>query len=771
MLFRSNDGMAITNLKGKFLDVNVKLCTTLGYTREELLQMHIINLTFAEHQNDFKKNRTLLREKGYLFLETILIHKDGTPVSLDIRISILRLDDTPVIQIVARDITKRRHREKILHSYKQITSLTDDPVAFVDKDYIYQLVNKRSCRDQKHKKDTIIGMSVSAIFGEKIFLETIKPQFDRCLSGETVRYQAWFELDNRERRYRGVSYYPHRSADGKIIGILAIIHTLTDLELAKEEWEVERERLDNILQIIPDGVYIVNHQYIIEYINPTIEKELGPVNDKKCFEYLHDRTGTCTNCQKENVFSENSIHRKWHSTDANKDYEIFDSPLKNADGIFKEVALFHDVTEEKKTRQTLEKNEMLLSGIINNSHSLIFVKDTQGKYLLVNDQFENYFNTEVQNIVGKTDFDLFPEKQARKIQANDQEVLKNRMMAPFEDVLQLRGSEHVFISNKFPLSDSKGSVYGLAGISTDITQRKQLEYDLQENNKRLTALIKALPDIICFKNGKGKWLLANEAILQKFQLTDVAYKGKTDAELAKYSEFYHDALLTCMESDEEAWNKGTFSRAEEIIPTPGGEDNFFNIVKIPLFHTDGTRQGLVVIGHDITEHLKIEENLRQELVSRKRAAKIMTEKSKDLEEANIALRVLVKQQKDVAGEVQQNVLAQLEKTVLPYISLLRQSQLEDKGKAYLDIISSHVSEVGRSFIKKLSNPGLKLTQKEILVADLVRQGKSTKEIAQLLTLKGPSVETYRNKIRKKLSINNKKVSLYKYLSVTFASES
>ena len=233
---------------------------------------------------------------------------------------------------------------------------------------------------------------------------------------------------------------------------------------------------------------------------------------------MHDRTGTCTNCQKENVFSENSIHRKWHSTDANKDYEIFDSPLKNADGIFKEVALFHDVTEEKKTRQTLEKNEMLLSGIINNSHSLIFVKDTQGKYLLVNDQFENYFNTEVQNIVGKTDFDLFPEKQARKIQANDQEVLKNRMMAPFEDVLQLRGSEHVFISNKFPLSDSKGSVYGLAGISTDITQRKQLEYDLQENNKRLTALIKALPDIICFKNGKGKWLLANEAILQKFKL-------------------------------------------------------------------------------------------------------------------------------------------------------------------------------------------------------------------------------------------------------------
>ena len=516
--------------------------------------------------------------------------------------------------------------------------------------------------------------------------------------------------------------------------------------------------------------YIVDRQYTIEYINPVIEKEFGSVNDRKCFEYLHDRTEPCKYCQKENVFLGNSIHRKWHSTGTNKDYEIFDSPLKNADGIFAKVSFFHDVTEEKKLQQALEKNEMLLSGIVNNSHSPISVKDTQGKYVMVNDQFENYFTNGAQNVVGKTDFDLFSGNQARKIQTNDQKVLKSQMMAHFEEVVLLSDSSHVFIANKFPLLDSKGSVYGVAGIATDITHRKQLECDLQENNTRLTALINASPNIICFMDGVGRWLLANEAYLQMFQLTGVAYKGKTDAELAKYSEFYHNAFLTCMESDEEAWNKGTFSRAEEIIPTPGGEEKFFDIVKVPLFHTDGTRQGLVVIGNDITEHLKIEENLRQEIIARKQTAKIMKEKSKDLEEANIALRVLVKQQKDVAGEVQQNVLAQLEKTVLPYISLLRQSQLDDKGKEYLDIISSHVSEVGRSFIKKLSNPDLKLTQKEILVADLVRQGKSTKEIAQLLTLKGPSVETYRNKIRKKLSINNKKITLYQYLSLTFTSE-
>ena len=250
----ANDGMAVTSLKGKFLDLNVKLCTTLGYTREELLQMHVIDLKSVELPDDFKKNRILLREKGYLSWKTVLNRKDGTPVSLEIRMSILHLDEDPVIQIVARDITKRSQREKILHSYERIFSLTDDLVAFVDKDYIYQIVNKRFCSDHKLKEDEIVGKSVSTILGEKIFLKTVKPQFDRCLSGETVRYQAWFEVDNLGRRYRGVSYYPHRSADGDIIGILAITHDLTDLELIKEEREVERERSDKILQAIPDGV-------------------------------------------------------------------------------------------------------------------------------------------------------------------------------------------------------------------------------------------------------------------------------------------------------------------------------------------------------------------------------------------------------------------------------------------------------------------------------------------------------------------------------------
>ncbi len=764
----ANDGMAITDLDGKFLDVNTKLCHTLGYSREEFLQMSAIDIKPVELHDHFKKQMILLRDQRFISQNTVYVHKNGTLISLETRTSILQFEGNPVIQIIARDITQRKIREEIIQRYEHIFSLTDDLVACVDTNYTYQLVNESYCQDYKLQQDEIIGHPVSEVLGGEIFEETIKPLLDRCLSGETIHYQKWFKHMSTSPKYKDISYHPCQSSTGEIIGALAIIHDLTDLQLAKEARENERERLNNILQAIPDGVYIVDSQHTINYVNPVIEKEFGPVDGRKCFEYLHNHTKPCNDCQKEKVFSGNSVKRQWNSANTNKHYDIFDSPLVNANGIFGKVTFFHDVTHEKKIQTALEKSQTLLNGLISNSPEVIFVKDRKSRYILINDQYDKLFKEKKQVIIGNTDFDIFPEKQAQKHQAEDQEIFNNNIIIRSERHMHLQGEDRVYITTKFPLLDAEGSVYAVAGISTDITKHKKLEHNIQENNKRLTTLINTSLDIIIFKNGEGKWKLANDTALQLFQLTGVDYKGKTDAELAMHSEFYHDAFSAFLKSDEESWKNGKLTKGIEIIPSPDGEDKTFDIVKVPLFHADGTRQGLVIQGHDITNHLKTENRLRQEIIARRKTAEVIQEKSKELEEANIALRVLLKQQKDVEGEIQQSILAQLEKAVIPYLNLLQQSPLDEKGKEYITIISSHVSEVGSSFIKKLSNPALKLTKKELLVADLVKNGKSTKEIAVLLTLQPPSVETYRNNIRKKLNINNKKISLYQYLSITFS---
>lgn len=148
-------------------------------------------------------------------------------------------------------------------------------------------------------------------------------------------------------------------------------------------------------------------------------------------------------------------------------------------------------------------------------------------------------------------------------------------------------------------------------LETEIAERKKAEENLIKHEELLHSLIDSMPDIVCFKDGEGRWLKANKFDLDLFELTGVDYIGKKDSELAEYSCFYKEAFLTCEESDEMAWHKNGITRGEEIIPKPDGSLLVFDIIKVPLFNEDGSRKGLVVIGRDITQRKLSEKALRE----------------------------------------------------------------------------------------------------------------------------------------------------------------
>ncbi|MFC4798623.1 ATP-binding protein [Neobacillus sp. GCM10023253] len=123
----------------------------------------------------------------------------------------------------------------------------------------------------------------------------------------------------------------------------------------------------------------------------------------------------------------------------------------------------------------------------------------------------------------------------------------------------------------------------------------------KEDQQRLSTLINSMVDFVNFKDGQGRWIEANDFGLQLFQLENVDYRGKKDSELAEHTDFYADALRNCEISDEETWKNKKITRVEEALPLPNGSTKFFDTIKVPLFNPDGSRQGLVVIGRDITE--------------------------------------------------------------------------------------------------------------------------------------------------------------------------
>ena len=139
-------------------------------------------------------------------------------------------------------------------------------------------------------------------------------------------------------------------------------------------------------------------------------------------------------------------------------------------------------------------------------------------------------------------------------------------------------------------------------LAAEIGVRKKAEEALRESEEHLRTLINATPDIICFKDGQGRWLEANNADLQLFGLTGVDYKLKTDSELANYTlPLYKEAFLNCETTDEKAWKDGRLCREEEIIPLASGEQRVYDVIKSPLFNPDGSRKALVVLGRDISE--------------------------------------------------------------------------------------------------------------------------------------------------------------------------
>ena len=149
--------------------------------------------------------------------------------------------------------------------------------------------------------------------------------------------------------------------------------------------------------------------------------------------------------------------------------------------------------------------------------------------------------------------------------------------------------------------DAQGRALRVVGTFADIAQRKKIEEELIETESRLRTLIDSTPDIICFKDGAGRWLEANRADLEIFHLTDVDYRGKTDSELADYTlPLYREPFTLCEASDEIAWQAGRASRAEEVIPLAEGGARVFDVIKVPVFDDDGSRKGLVVLGRDIT---------------------------------------------------------------------------------------------------------------------------------------------------------------------------
>jgi DNA-binding NarL/FixJ family response regulator len=155
-----------------------------------------------------------------------------------------------------------------------------------------------------------------------------------------------------------------------------------------------------------------------------------------------------------------------------------------------------------------------------------------------------------------------------------------------------------------------------------------------------------------------------------------------------------------------------------------------------------------------------QENLEVLVQERTQQLDIETQK---LEEMNTALRVILNQRNEDKVRIEETILGNLKELVFPYIRSLKKLERNKQKRAYIEIIETNIASIIEPFAKKLSSTFINLTPMEIKVADLIKHGKSTKEIAELFSLSQKTVETHRSIIRKKLGLTHTKANLRTYL--------
>jgi PAS domain S-box-containing protein len=279
-----------------------------------------------------------------------------------------------------------------------------------------------------------------------------------------------------------------------------------DIEAALAEAKGERSRTEAILAGAPDPIIIVGPDSTIEYVNEQIGRVLGYGRDeligRKIECLLPPRVRVGHRSLVRGFFEAGTVRVMGEGRELfalAKDgrevpVEIALSPIRVGNKPVV-VALMRDITERKKAAEALRRSEQLLSGVIQNSKLVIFVK-RHGRYIMVNKAWEEMTGVSAEQAKDRTDFEIFNADAAKKFTDNDAAVMASRKLAEVEEPAVVHGKVIHFLSVKFPLFNEAGEVDGVCGMSSDITDRIAAEKAVREARDAAEAATKAKSDFL-----------------------------------------------------------------------------------------------------------------------------------------------------------------------------------------------------------------------------------------------------------------------------------
>jgi PAS domain S-box-containing protein len=432
------------------------------------------------------------------------------------------------------------------------------------------------------------------------------------------------------------------------------------------------------------------------------------------------------------------------------------------------------VMRNKTSEHTLRSARDLFERVFEESFDGILVLNDAEIILMANQAFERLSGHAAGEIIGMRFADvLFPGPGSYECGNGTSAMIGNEFEEEIKNIfsdLHVQGTisdwqtwlikkdrSAIFVEHSLAtLSGPNNSTARSLCIIRDITEKTILLNALQKSDARFRTFFEYAPDAIYISDVNGIFIDGNRSAEQM--------TGHSREELIGRNYFDLDLL-----SPEQ------FPRALELLErniagNPTGPDEFdlqcrdgqlktVEICTYPLY-IEGDRCVLGV-AHDVTGRKQAEAALNK---ARESLEVKVGERTQDLEEANTALQVLLKSRDEDRGALEESMLQNLHDLVLPCIEKLKTGKLQQRQRGVLEILETNLRDIAAPMMRAVTMQHLRFTPAEISVANCIRHGKSTREIAELLQLSIKTVHFHRENIRKKCGIRNKKINLRTFLA-------
>lgn len=488
-----------------------------------------------------------------------------TWISISTQIEYLT-DDRDDYRIFATltDISERKEFIDTLseseYKYRRLTENLQDVI------FRYDLLPER--------KFSYISPSVTAItgytpkehyddpeLGLKIVHEEDKPIIQSLINGKinlktpvTVRWKRkdgriiWVEQRN----------VPIKDSEGNLIAIEGIRRDVTEIKLM-----IDKLNYSNKLQEMLMHIFLTFINISLDTVEERINESLAKVGDFMMAEHLFvifydTKNGTYQkqynwskagasgnyNIGENGTISEIELYFQKHQIGESylTDYHnlnIFTVPIyaeqscigfvglasskntyRTKDFDFQILTLIGEMLTNITSRQidlnTIKEGRLLLESLIENSGSVIYVKDLEGKYLNVNSHWEVFTGQSKERVLGCTDFDIFPQELAESFSKTDNQVIELGRTIKFEDIITEGGSQKIYLTVKFPITNAENQIIGIGGKSTEITHLKLTEQALKDSEANLKAILDSSSESIWSLNKNYEIVYANEIVRRDF---------------------------------------------------------------------------------------------------------------------------------------------------------------------------------------------------------------------------------------------------------------